>query len=135
MLARACRERRHERAGTWHDHLAGGTQLQRERRVEHVGGGQPEVDPAPGLADGRGEHVDERGHVVLGHELALFDLADGEARAADRLELGGARAVDAEQAGKLLASRQLDPPPGIHARLVAPQAAELGAGVAGDHAR
>ena len=30
------------------DELAGRAQLQRERRVEHVGGRQPEVDPAPG---------------------------------------------------------------------------------------
>ena len=32
------------------DHLAGRAQLQRQRRVEHVRGGQAEVDPAPGLA-------------------------------------------------------------------------------------
>jgi hypothetical protein len=121
------------RARVGHDDLAGGAQLQRERRVEHVRGGQTEVDPAPGLADRRGEHVDERGDVVLGHALALFHLADREGRTPDRLQLGDARAVRAEQPGQLLARGQLDLAPGVHARLVAPQAAELGAGVAGDH--
>ena len=88
VLARARDQRGHERAGARHDHLAGRAQLQRERRVEHVRGGQPEVDPAPRLADRRREHVDERGHVVLGHQLALLHLGDREARAADRLQLG-----------------------------------------------
>ncbi len=133
VLACACDERDHERASARDDHLAGGAQLQRERRVEHVGGGQPEVDPAPGLADGRGEHVHERGHVVLGHELALFYLAHGEARPTNRLQLGLAWTVGPEQAGQLLARRQLDLAPGVHARLVGPQAAELRAGVAADH--
>ena len=36
--------------GAGQDHLADGPQLKGERGVEHVGGGQPEVDPAPGLA-------------------------------------------------------------------------------------
>ena len=43
-------ERPHERVSARDDHLARRAQLQRERRVEHVRGGQPEVDPAPRLA-------------------------------------------------------------------------------------
>jgi hypothetical protein len=118
VLARALGERCDERARAGQDHLTGGAQLQRERRVEHVRGGQPEVDPAPGRTDRRGEHVDERGDVVLGDSLALVDLGDGERRAADRLELRLARAVRAEQRGELLAGRELDLPPALHARLV-----------------
>ncbi len=41
-------------------------------RVDHVGRGQPVVDPRTlGLADGVLDDVDERGHVVVGHPLAL----------------------------------------------------------------
>ena len=65
----------------------GRAQLQRERGVEHVGRGQPEVDPAPGRPGARAEHVDERGDVVVGDPLALLDRLDGERRRADRLEL------------------------------------------------
>ena len=72
VLARPRRERRHELPGAGDQDLAARAQLQRERGVEHVGGGQPEVDPAPRLAHGRREHVDERGDVVLGDALALF---------------------------------------------------------------
>ena len=39
---------RDERVGARHDHLARALELQRQRRVEHVAGRQPVVDPAPG---------------------------------------------------------------------------------------
>ena len=67
-------------------------QLQRERGVEHVGGGQPVVDPAALVADRRGDDVDERGDVVVGDPLALLDRLDGErgALAAGRGRLGRA---------------------------------------------
>ena len=74
VLARARVQRRDEPVGARQDHLADRAQLQRERRVEHVGGGQAEVDPAPGLAGRGAEHVDERRDVVVGHALALVDL-------------------------------------------------------------
>ena len=41
-------ERGGQGARARHDDRAGAAQLQRERRVEHVGGGQPVVDPATG---------------------------------------------------------------------------------------
>ena len=69
------------------DDLARGAQLQGERRVEHVGRRQAEVDPAPGGAGARAEHVDERRDVVVGDALALLDRLDGERRGADRLEV------------------------------------------------
>ena len=64
------------------DDLAGLAQLQRERRVEHVGGGEPVVDPAPVLADRGGDDVDEGGDVVVGDPLALLDRLDRERRRA-----------------------------------------------------
>jgi hypothetical protein len=87
VLSRACDQRGGERAGAGHDHLADGLQLQPERGVEHVRGGQPEVNPASRLPRRGGEHVDERRHVVVGHLLALVHGLDGERRAADRLEI------------------------------------------------
>jgi hypothetical protein len=51
--------------------LTGGAQLQRQRRVEHVRGGQAVMDPAPRVTGRGGEHVDEGGHVVVGDALAL----------------------------------------------------------------
>ena len=56
-----------------------------ERGVEHVGGGEPVVDPAPRLADRARHDVHEGGHVVVGHLLALLDRLDREGGAlADR---------------------------------------------------
>ena len=129
VLARLLGERGGQLARARDDHLAGPPQLQRERRVEHVRGGQPEVDPAAGRTGRRREHVDERGHVVVGDRLALLDRLDREGRAADRLEVLVGRSVER------LRGRHLDVAPGGHAGLVGPERAELRAGVAGDHAR
>ena len=52
------------------------------------------MDPAPGRARRRAEHVDERGDVVVGDALALLDGLDRERRGADRLEVGVARPVE-----------------------------------------
>ena len=102
VLAGARDEAADELARAGDDDLAGRPQLQRQRRVEHVGGGQAVVDPAPARAGGGRQHVDEGGDVVVGDALALGDRLDGEARRADRLEVLGARALH------LLAGRDLD---------------------------
>ena len=130
VLARALGQRGGQRAGAGHDHVAGAAQLQRERGVEHVGGGEPVVDPAPGLARRRAEHVDERGDVVVGDPLALLDRLDGERRGADRL-----RGRPPDGPVERLGGGDLDVAPGGHARLVGPDGADLGAGVALDHVR
>ena len=85
------------------------------------------MDPAPRLAGGRAEDVDERGDVVVGDRLALLDGLHREGGGADGLEVGLGRALH------LLAGGHLDPAPRLHARLVGPQGADLGAGVAVDH--
>ena len=134
LLPRTGGQRLHQPVGAGQDQLSDVPQLQPEGGVEHVRRGEPEVDPAPGLPGGGAEDVDEGGHIVIGDPLALLDRLDGEARAADRLELGLGGAVGAEQERQLLGGRHLHAPPRLHARLVAPQAAELRPRVAGDHA-
>ena len=128
VLAGRGDQHRDELAGAGQDDLADRAQLQRERRVEHVRGGQAVVDPAPARARGGREHVDEGGDVVVGDALALGDRLDREGRGADRLEVGGGRPLG------LLGGGDLDLAPELHARGVGPQGADLRAGVAGDHA-
>ena len=77
------------------DQGAGVADLERERGVEHVGGGEPVMEPAALLAEILGDGVHEGGDVVLGLGLELGDaLRGGRHRAgADRLDrLGGNRA-------------------------------------------
>jgi len=71
VLASALAQRRDELARAREHDLAGGAQLQRERRVEHVARGQAEVDPAPRVARRLAQDVDERRDVVVGHPLAF----------------------------------------------------------------
>ena len=119
-------------AGAGQDHLARLAQLQRQRRVEHVGGGQPVVDPAPVLADRGGDHVDEGGDVVVGHLLALVDRLDREGGVRPRRLRRLAR-HDA-LLGPGLRRRQLDLEPALELALRRPDRADLGARVPGDHA-
>ena len=135
VFARARLQRLHDGVRAREDDLAHGAQLQGQGGVEHVRGGQAEVDPAPARASRFGKHVNEGSHVVLGHELPLAYRLHREARRADRLQLSRRRPpARAEQLRQLLARRDLDRAPALHAGLIGPQAAELGAGVAGDHA-
>jgi hypothetical protein len=55
------------------DEQAGLARLQRERRVEDVGGRQAIMEPAAFLAQLGGDRVYERGDVVLRHLLDLRD--------------------------------------------------------------
>jgi hypothetical protein len=128
VLARALDQSGGQLARSGDDDLARAPQLQRERGDEPAGGRQPEGDPASRRAGGRREHIDERGDVVVGDTLALAYRVDREGSAADRVELLRGRSVR-----QLLAGRHLDLAPGLHARLVRPQAADLLARVAVDH--
>ena len=62
------------------DQVAGLAHLQRLRGVEHVGGGEAEVQPAGGRADVLGDRGRERDDVVLGDLFDRFDARDVEAR-------------------------------------------------------
>ena len=92
MLERPLDQRVAVGARAGEDDLARLAQLQRQRRVEHVGGGEPVVDPAPVLADRGGDDVDEGGDVVVGDPLALVDRLDREGGLRAR-RLGGLRAA------------------------------------------
>ena len=85
------------------------------------------MDPAPRVARRLAQNIDERRDVVVGHPLALVNRFDGERGRADRVQLGIHRSLHR------LARSDLDAPPRLHARLVSPQRADLGAGVSRDH--
>ena len=133
----ACsRARGHERvavgARALHEDRAGLGDLQPERGVEHVGGGEPVVHPAAGLAHRGGHDVHEGRHVVVGHLLALGDLLDGERRplANGRGVLGG----DGAGLGQRVHHGQLHLEPGVELALLGPDRAHLRARVALDQA-
>ena len=107
-------------------------QLQRQRGVDDVARREAVVDPgARGLADPLLDHVDERGDVVLGDELALLDRGDVEAGALAHRGRGVLR--DDAELGPGLGGEDLDLEPGAEARLVGEEVGHLGQGVAGDH--
>ncbi len=118
-------------AGGGEDDLAGLAQLQRQRRVEHVGGGEAVVDPAPVLADGGGDDVDEGSDVVVGDPLALFHRLDREGGPLPRRRSG--LVGDGALLGPGLGCRQLDLEPALHLPLRGPDCPDLRAGIAGDH--
>ena len=113
------------------DDLAGVSELQGERRVEDVRGGQPVVEPAPQLADRRRDDVDECRDVVTGGPLALLDRLDREGGSLPARSRGLFR--DDAFRGPGLGRRELDLEPGLHAPLRRPDRADLLACVAGDH--
>ena len=107
--------------------------VQRERGVEHVGRGQPVVEPAAVLAERLGDRVDERGDVVV--RLAL-DLGDARRRrrAAPRADRGRRRRPGRRRARPAVERRQLDLEPRASFASSDQIARHRGAGVAGDHA-
>ncbi len=108
-------------------------ELQRQRGVEHIGRGQPVVEPAAFLAQLLGDGIDEGGDVVLRSGLELGDpLRRRDGRAGpDRLD-GGAR--HGAEFGPPVERRQLDFEPAREPRLVRPDRRHGRAGVARDHA-
>ena len=67
-------EHRHQRPRGVEQQVGGARQRGAQGGVDHVGGGEPVVDPRPlGRADGVLDHVDEGGHVVVGDALAVVD--------------------------------------------------------------
>ena len=75
-LPRPADERIAVRPCTSHDDLPGLPQLQRERGVEDVRGGQAVVQPATLIPDRVGDDVNEGRDVVAGGPLALLDRLD-----------------------------------------------------------
>ena len=113
-----------------HD-LAGLAQLQSQRRVEHVGGGEAVMDPAPVLADRLRDDVDEGGDVMVGHLLALVDRLNRERRVRAR----SLRRLPRNHPllSPSLGSRQLHLQPALQLPLRAPNTRHLRPRIPGDH--
>ncbi len=118
-------------AGAGEHDLARLSELQRQGRVEDVGGGQPVVDPAPVLADRGGDDIDERGDVVVGDPLALVDCLDPERRLLP-CRLGRLPRHDALHRPRL-GCRQLHLQPALQLPLLRPDLTYLRTGIPGDH--
>jgi hypothetical protein len=90
------------------DDLIGGfPELQGQRRIEQVAGGQTEVDPSPRISDRLRRRPDERGHVMLRGALELLDAGGrhgGPLPDRTHVLLG-----DPTEAGPRLTRQHLDP--------------------------
>src|SRR5207248_6379499 len=128
VLASPGYQRLHEPPRLGQHDLGNPPQLEGQARVEYVARGQPVVNPPASRAGGGGQHVDERGDVVVGDPLALGDLVDREGRAANRIELLGCWPFD------LLARRHLDLAHGLEPSAIGPYGIKLGTRIARNHA-
>ena len=113
--------------------LTGRTELDGQGRVEHVRRGQSVMDPPAFITDRGGNHVDERGDVMVGDLLTLVDRLDREGcllptplRVFGRNDALGY---------PCLRGCQLDREPGVELRLGSPDRPHHGAGVAPDQGR
>ena len=114
------------------DEQAGFASLQGERRVEHVGRGQAEVEPAPVVAELVGDGIHERGEVVV---RPLLDLGDA-LRCRRSRPLADARDRVGRNRSDLaptLERGQLDLEPAGEPAFVRPDLLHGRAGVARDH--
>src|SRR5437763_7670076 len=107
-------------------------QLQGQSGVQDVRGSQSVVQPAPRLADGLRDHVDEGGNVVARYLLALLHGLDAEGGAV--ADLGGVVLRHDALLGQTLHYGQLHLEPGLELALLGPDGAHLGPRVALDHA-
>jgi hypothetical protein len=113
------------------DLRAGLANLQRERRVNDVRGGEAVVEPAALVAELLGDGIDEGGGVVVKRRLELGDpLWRRWGRLGDARR--GVLGHDSEL-GPGCCRRELDREPGCELPLVRPDPGHGRAGVAGDH--
>src|SRR5262249_38855675 len=132
VLERARDERVAKRRRALDEDRARLDELDRERRVEDVGGREAVVQPAAFVADRRRDDVDERRHVVARRALALGALVDRERRplpARPRRLLG-----DRALGGPRVERRKLDLEPRVHAARRRPDGSYCLPRVSGDHA-
>jgi two-component system, OmpR family, response regulator RegX3 len=114
------------------DEQAGLARLECERRVEDVRGRQPEVKPAPVVAELLGDRVHERGEIMVRPLLDLRDALGGGRRRvlADSRDRVGRNRADLAPA---LERCELDLEPAGELALVRPDLLHGRAGVARDH--
>jgi hypothetical protein len=106
---------------------------QRQRCVEHIGRGQPVVEPAPVVAQRSRHEIDERRDVVTGLPLPPTDLV--RRRHAGRLaNPGDDVGRHGPDRGPPLERRELDLEHPLELPLVRPDPGHGGPGVASDHA-
>ena len=111
---------------------AAGLDRQRERGVEDVGRGEPEVEPAPVGPEVGGDGIDERGDIVIRRPLELRDAR--RARNARSLsDAARARRRNSANLGPGIESRELDSKPVLELRLLGPDRGHRRSGVASDH--
>jgi hypothetical protein len=114
------------------DELAGHLDREAQRRVEHVGGGQPVVEPSPFLAEPGGDRIDEGGDVVVRRALALGHLFGGRNAGAVPDDTGGVGRNRADLRPRVQ-NRELDGEPSLELRLLRPGPCHCRPGVTGDH--
>jgi hypothetical protein len=114
------------------DEGAGLADLQRERRVDDVGGGEAVVEPAAFLAQPLGHGVDERRRVVVERRLDLRHALRRRPLRVLLQRLGRLGGNDAEL-GPGRGGGELDLEPGLEPALVRPDSGHGRAGVAGNH--
>ena len=133
MRERQALRRREEVLELGEQHVRRRPELEREPRVQHVGGRQAVVDPPAGRPDRPGHDVDEGGDVVARHGLAFGHGLDRERRAfpAGGGVLGGNHA----QLRPRLHGQELDLEPVRQPGPVRPDRLDLGEAVARDHSR
>ena len=105
--------------------------LQREGRVDHVGGGHAEVQPARRRPDVLGDGGREGDDVVLGGAFDLVDPCRVDRSPLDDVagRVGRHETVRRHRAGR----GRFDAQPGVVLTLVAPEATHRGGCVAGNH--
>ena len=132
MLVRPRLHRVAQRAEQRQDEVGRLDHLQCLRRVDDVGRGEPEVQPARRWADVFGHRRGEGDHVVLRRLLDLFDAVDVERGPLAQLTggIGGHEAHGRHGVGR----GQFHGQPGLVAALFGPDAPHLGVGVTADHA-
>ena len=129
VLACRCDERAQE-LGLGGDHqVRRVAQCPAQSGVDHVGAGEPVVDPRTGGRTDSGlHHVNERRDVVVGDGLALLDSPDerGIDHRCGRTAGGGVRGIDHALRGQFLRDYELDLQPAGHLGLLAEQRVDLG---------
>ena len=111
--------------------IGGFGHLHGQRRVEHVGGGEPLVHPARGGTDGIGDVFQKGDDVVVGAFFNLEDLGNGKTRLG--ADLAGVLLRDLPEASHGFAGEGFDLEPDVVFALVGPEGSHLRSGISVNH--